>query len=133
LKVPTTADLIGRYIALRDHIDQMQKDFETSLVPYKDAMTAIEGAVTVEINALGNGHNSIKTEQGTAFRQEWSSVKVADRESFLDFVFDGRREGFLTSAVPKDAVKEFCEAHNGQPPPGVDVVRGYKTVFRKAS
>ncbi len=129
--MPTTADLIGRYIHLRDHIDTMQKDFELQLQPYREAMQAIEGAVTDEINRLDG--QSIKTDRGTAFRQEWTSIKVADRELWLDWVFDGRHEGFITSAVPKDAVKEFQEMHAGSAPPGVDVTRGYKTVFRKAS
>ncbi len=129
--MPTTADLIGRYIQIRDHIDQMQKDFEVKLEPYKSAMQAIEGAVTEEINRLDG--QAIRTDQGTAFRQEWTSIKVADREMWLDFVFDGRREGFITSAVPKDAVKEHMDMNAGSAPPGVDVTRGYKTVFRKAS
>lgn len=128
--MPTTADLIGRYIAIRDHIEVMQKEFELKVAPYKQAMEDIAGAVSEEINRLDG--QSIKTEQGTAYRSEWTAAKVADREAFLDFVFDGRREGFLTSATSKEAVKEYMDAHNGQLPPGIDFTRGYKTLFRRA-
>jgi len=126
----TTADLIGRYIQIRDHIAAMTKQHEESLKPYQEALQAIEGAVTEEINRLDG--QSVKTEQGTAYRSEWTAVKVADRETFLDFVFAGRHEGFITNATSKEAVKEFIDAHNGQVPPGLDFTRGYKTLFRRA-
>lgn len=126
----TTADLIGRYIQLRDHIEAVTKQFEASLVPYKEAMEAISGAVSAEIERLDG--QSIKTEQGTAYRSEWTAVKVADREAFMDFVFDGRREGFVTNATSKEAVKEYMDAHNGQLPPGINFTSGYKTLFRRA-
>ena len=128
--MPTTADLIGKYIELRDEIELRTKAFDVSLLPYKEAMDAISAAVTDEINRLEG--QSIKTEKGTAFRQQWTAAKVADRELFMDFVFDGRREGFLTSATSKDAVKEYMEMHNGQLPPGIDFTSGYKTLFRRA-
>lgn len=155
--MPTTADLIGRYVELRDHIEVATKQFETSLAPYKQAMEVISAAVTEEINRLDG--QSIKTEKGTAFRQEWTAVKVADRELFFDFIF-GEREfeslmehtfasdvaaelhelhtklqvtrEFMTSAVSKDVVKEHLEKNNGVLPPGLDFTSGYKTLFRRA-
>lgn len=102
---------------------------------YKEAMTAIEQAVSEQlIKDAGseNGNYAIKTEQGTAYRQKWTQAKVADREEFLDFVFDGRQEGFLTNHVSKDAVTEYIE-QTGAVPPGLDFTQGYKTLFRKAA
>lgn len=126
----TTADLIGQYLKLRTAVETKTKEFEASLTPYKDAMVAIEGAVTQQINDLGG--QSIKTEQGTAYRTTTLGVKVADRELFMDFVFDGRLESFLTNHVAKEAVTEYIEKHQA-PPPGVDVVHVHKTNFRKAT
>mgnify|MGYP001607814100 CR=1 FL=1 len=129
--MPTTADYIKKYIELRDHIETQTKAFEEAMQPYRAAQQAIEGAVTQELNELGG--ESIKTEHGTAYRSQIMQVKVASREDFLDFVFDGRREGFLTNSIAKDAVKEYLEMHAGQLPPGVDVTYLNKTNFRRAS
>jgi len=128
--MPTTADYIGQYIKLRNTVAVLTAEHEERVRPYTEAMQALEGMVTEEINRLGG--ESIKTEQGTAYRTTVLATKVADRELFMDFVFDGRREGFLTSAVAKDAVKEYMDDHAGAVPPGIDVTLIHKTNFRKA-
>ncbi len=102
---------------------------------YKEAMKAIEDTMSERMIANGGGENenySVKTPQGTAYRQKWTQAKVADREEFMDFVFDGRQEGFLTNNVSKDAVAEYIE-QTGAVPPGLDWTFGYKTLFRKAA
>ena len=125
-----TEQMIAQYIKLRDKVDLLTKQFEESLAPYKMGMQALEGAVTIEMDKLGV--DSIKCNGvGTAFRKTTTSAKVADREAFMDFVFDGRREGFLTTHVSKEAVEEWIE-QNQSPPPGVDVAFIKKTQFRRA-
>lgn len=130
MSTPTIADLIGRYVQIRDHVAALDKEHVKRLTPYQDALAAIEAAVTEEINRLGG--ESIKTEQGTAYRSTTLAAKVVDREMFMDFVFDGRREGFLTSHVAKDAVKEYMDGNNGELPAGVEVTFVHKTNFRRA-
>ena len=126
-----TGQMIAQYLKLRDKKEALTKDFEASLKPYNEALQAIEGAVTLELDNLGI--DNIKVQGvGTAFRKKTVSAKVADREMFFDFVFDGRRENFLTSHVAKEAVEEYIEANN-TPPPGVDITTIMKTQFRKAS
>ena len=131
--MPTTADVIERYIQTRDFIAKKTAEFEEYLAPYQGSMATMEAWMAEQLNALGvEGEKcAIRTEKGTAFRQTNTNVKVEDRELFMDFVFDGRREGFLTSAVSKDAVKEYLEMHNHVPPPGVAVAFHHKTMFRK--
>ena len=125
-----TEEMIARYIKLRDKVDMLNKAFDESLAPYKAGMQAIEGQVTIEMDNLGV--DSIKCNGvGTAFRKTTLSVKVEDREAFMDFVFDGRREGFLTSHVAKEAVEEYIESHKSSPP-GIAVVPILKTQFRRA-
>lgn len=126
----TTADLIGQYIKLRAAVETKSAAFEESLKPYREAMQALEGEVTRQINEM-NGQ-SIKTEQGTAYRTTVLAVKVADRESFLTYVLESENYGFLTNHVSKEAVQEHIAKFN-TPPPGVDVAQIHKTNFRKAS
>jgi len=56
---------------------------------------------------------------------------MADRDAFLDFVFNANERQFITNAMTKEAVKEYMEEHQGSAPPGVDVGYIHKTNFRK--
>lgn len=128
--MPTTADVIAKYIAIRDFIEDRQKKFDEFLAPYYGSMKSIEAYVANELNA--QNADSISTERGTAYRSTLMQTKVESREDWLDFVFDGRREGFITNAVPKDAVKEHLEANNSVPPPGIKVNFIHKVNFRRS-
>lgn len=125
----TDADIIGRYIKTRDFIAKKTLEFEEFLSPYNKSLIALEGAITQVM--IEQGHESIKTENGTAYRTRIMSTKVADRDSFLDFVFNGNERAFITNAITKDAVKDYMEEHQNNPPPGVDVTYIHKTNFRK--
>ena len=126
----TPAEMIGAYIACRDWLEADDATHAERQAPVKERMQILEGAVTEALLAAGG--ESLKTEAGTAYRSTVLAVRCASREDFMDFVFDGRREGFLTSAVAKDAVKEYMQMHEGQIPPGIDVTYIHKTNFRRA-
>lgn len=125
----TTGELIQRFIQLRDAVEAKTKAFELELKPYKDGMAAIENAVGQQIIDMGG--ESIKTEHGTAYRTSVLSVKMADRETFLQFVIDNNALDYLTSAVSKELVKDYIEANNC-PPPGLDIAYIHKTNFRRS-
>jgi hypothetical protein len=124
-----TGDMIKRYIELRDYKEARTKAFEEEMKPYTAAMATIEGAVSQQITDLGG--ESIKTEHGTAYHSEIMSVKVASREEFMRFVMEDQREEFLTSAVSKEAVRDWIEKYQALPP-GVDVTKILKTNFRRS-
>lgn len=126
-----TGEMIQQYIKLRDYVEAQTKAFEETMKPYKDGMASIEAAVSQQIIELGG--ESIKTEFGTAYRTTVMAVKMADRQAFMEFVTQdwGEREVFLTSAVTKEAVKDWLEQNNSKPP-GLDVNWIHKTNFRRA-
>jgi hypothetical protein len=131
MTTPSPADCIGQYIKLRNYIAAKQKAFDEELAPYQAAMTAIENVMLGELNKIGTGEGdkaSIATPQGTCFRKRLLSVKVADREEFMDFLFDGRREGFITNAVSKEAVTEYMDQFKSTPP-GIDTQWIHKIQF----
>ena len=126
-----TGEMIQQFIKLRDYVESQTKAFEETMKPYKAGMAAIEGAVSQQILELGG--ESIKTEFGMAYRTEVLAVKVADRETFFQFIVDdwGERSAFLTSAVTKETVKDWMEQNNALPP-GLNVTKIYKTNFRRS-
>ncbi len=130
----TVADLIAQFIKLRDTIATEQAAFDEKMKPYKAGMDAIEQAITAQLLALDNdeGKRNISIPGvGVAFRQQWTSAKVVDGDSFFDFVIDNNERQLLTMHVAKDAVKEYMETHNGTLPPGIDWAHGWKTLIRK--
>jgi hypothetical protein len=127
--VPTAAELIKKYIELRDTVDKLTLEFEASLDLYKQAMQTIEGIVTEQINRLGG--QSIKTEYGTAYRSTTLQTKVADRDIWLNFIFEHNQRQFLTTNVNKEAIRDWLEAHANQGPPGLDITTVIKTSFRR--
>lgn len=128
---PSIGDLIDKYIQYRQHVEAMDAAYKEKRAPYTEAMKTIENFVLAQINEMG-GQSVSSAAKNTAFRSEWTSAKVDDRELFMDFVFDGRQEGFLTSHVSKEAVEEYKSGHDGQLPPGIKWDSGYQVTFRKA-
>ena len=126
----SSTELIAQYIKIRNFIDAENKKFEATMAPYKEALEQIEAHMAgVALNEVGpSGKWSVATPVGTAFRKLYTNVKVADREEWMDFIFDGRREGFVTNHVPKDAVSEYVEQYGSQPP-GLDITSGYRIQF----
>jgi hypothetical protein len=128
---PTHADCIGQYIKLRNFIAARQEAFDAEMKPYADAMKALEDWGAGVLNELAGNDDekaSLATPQGTMYRKKTLSLKVADRGEWMDFIFDGRREGFLTAAVSKEAVVEYMEQFKSTPP-GIETTWIRKTLF----
>jgi hypothetical protein len=127
---PSPSDVICQYLKIRNYIDAQQKAFDTSMEPYRNALEQLENYMaTLALEEVGpSGKWSHATPAGTAYRKLYTSTKVADRDTWFDFVFDGRRDGFLTTHVAKDAVTEYID-QNGATPPGLDISSGYKIIF----
>ena len=122
---PTSADLIKRYIELRDWMAAQSKKFKEFLQPYREEMAAIEGKMLAKINSEGG--KAISTDFGVAYTSETMTPKVEDRQKYLDWLWGLSDEEWITHgnamlqlAAPQvDAVREYMEDHQGQLPPGV--------------
>lgn len=125
----TLSDIIKRRIQLRDFVEREQAAFDARLKPYFDAATALENAALEKLNL--EGEDSVKTEFGTVYKTRLLTTKVVDRDAFMGFVVENEAYNFLTSAVSKEAVKEYMEAHQSAPP-GVDTSTIVKVNFRRA-
>lgn len=121
--------MIKKYIECRNSIVKLTARYDEEMLPYKDGMALIENLLAEEINRLEG--QSIKTEFGTAYRSTVTSFKVADRQTWLDWVFENNQRDMLTTHVAKDAVKDYSEAKGGTPP-GLNVTTIYKINIRSA-
>lgn len=128
-------ELIGQYLKLRDHVARRSAEHSEELAPYTAAMKTIEDAVSgllIEASGGDEGKANIVTPAGTAYRKRWTSIKMASRADFMAFVTSdwSARQSFLTSAVTKSEVEDFIEREKAIPP-GLDIARGYSTLFNK--
>ena len=114
----TPADLIQQYIKLRDAVEARTKAFDAELEPYRAGMTAIEGAMQEHLNA--NNLDNVKSEFGTAFKKTSTRVRLADRNSFNEFVMQQGSLDWFTNAVSKEKIVDYVKEH-GCAPSGVDV------------
>ena len=131
MNAPTPADLISKYVELRDTKEAIEKEHKEQIKPYKEALQTIENMLLAEMQ--GGNITQIKCAGGTAFQKQWMSVKTVDRDALFRYVIGAERWELLTSAVSKDVVKEIIDESGGQPPPGVDVEFGIEVQVRRAS
>lgn len=126
--------LIARYIQLRDFVEKRSKEHAEELAPYNAALKAIENAGSVMLIEQGGdeGKANIVTPSGTMYRKRWTGIKMADRPAFFNFVTGdwAARQSFLTSAVTKNEVEDFIKREKAIPP-GLDISRGYNTLFNR--
>ena len=114
----TPADIIQKYIAIRDKIAKDTEAFEATQKPYTDALVTLEGLM---MNHLAeNGLDNVKSEYGTAFKKTGTRVRVADRGAFNEFVAQQGSLDWFTNAVSKEKIVDYVKEH-GCAPSGVDV------------
>lgn len=126
----TPADIIKKYIEIRDFLERDQATADARRKPYVDAMTALEGAMAQHMQDTGT--DSVKADGiGTAFHKTNTHVRVADRAAFNEFVQKTGDLSYFTNAVSKEMILDYIKA-NEAPPPGVDFTRITEVQFRRA-
>lgn len=124
---PSAAQMIAKVVELRDKIEKKTKAYEDATKEDRNDIEMLENLLGEEINRLGG--QSIKTVYGTAYRSTVTSFRVADRETWLNWVFAEDQREMLTAHVAKEAVQEYAQA-NGLPP-GLNKTVIHKTLIRR--
>jgi hypothetical protein len=128
----TPADLIKKYIDIRDWLEKDNAANAAKQKPYLDAQTAIEGALAQHL--LSNDLQNMKAEGiGTAFFKTATHVRLADRAAFVDFIqtLDTDPFDFFTNSVRKEKVLEYFKS-TGAALPGVDITSIQEVQIRRS-
>lgn len=120
--------LIGAYIKIRDTVAEKEAAHKEAMKPFKEALSQLEGQVLEMLDA--SGVDSIKTKLGTAYKSEKSSVTVADRSAFMDYIREHSAFDLLDVRPNKSAVEIFLQEHQDVPP-GVNMRRVVSCNFRR--
>ncbi len=120
--------IIAAYIKIRDQIAEKEAAHKEAMKPYKSALEQLESQVLQMLDEAGV--DSIKTKEGTAYKSEKTSVTVADRSVFMDYIRDNMAFDLLDVRPNKSAVEIFLQEHQDVPP-GVNLRRVVSCNFRR--
>ena len=123
-------ELIDRYIQIRSAKEELAKKQKADNARINNALDKIEAMLMAQMEDIGS--DSIKTKAGTCYRSIRTSVKVEDRETFLDFVKTNEAWELLESRAAKKDVETFLEEHQDIPP-GLSIRRDAIVGVRRPS
>lgn len=110
-------DLVTKYIELRDAKAKIEAEMKAKTAKIVTIMDRIEAAILAEFQE--SGVESVRTKDGTAYKQVRTSAGVADWDATLSYIQQNGLWHMLERRVSKTAVEQFKEAH-GELPPGLN-------------
>lgn len=111
------SELVQLYVELRDSKSALKAEYDEKLAPIEKKIDAIEAKLLEVFETAGM--DSVKTEYGTAYKSTRTTVSVADRDTFKEFVKEGDHWAMMEIRASKVAVEQYLEAHQ-ELPPGVN-------------
>ena len=129
---PPTGLLIDKYKEIEAYIDQKEKALKEHLAPYREGMQKIEDTLFARLTAENAQSFKSAATGAIAYKQRWTSTKVADRDKWVEWVFNNWDTALpmLTNHVGKDAVLAYAE-ENKALPDGIGFDSGWKVIVRK--
>jgi phosphopantetheine adenylyltransferase len=115
---PTIDNVVDAYVKLRDRKAQLKKEHDAKVAPIAEKMAQIEAFLLTQ--AKNQGVQSFKTEAGTAYKSQDTSVTVADKDAYLRFINENNFWHGLDVKANKTAVIEYMAEHDGDLPPGLN-------------
>lgn len=124
--------LVETYLTLRRERERIKADYESRDEGLKTDMEKIESALLEICNATNT--NGLKTSHGTVTRQIKDRYFCTDWDNFKKFVETEGSIDLLERRIHQRNFKEFMSERKDQGlPPGVNALREYDIVVRKAS
>ena len=132
MSVNNTEELVSDYLEIRKMRESLKANYDSQDEELKDAMDAIKEALLAICNE--NNQNGFKTDSGTVTRQVKERYFCTDWDNFRKFVENEGSIDLLERRIHQRNFKEFMSERVGDGlPPGVNALREYDIVVRKAS
>ena len=132
MTVNDTEELVSDYLEIRRMRESLKANYESQDEELKDAMEEIKAAILAICNE--NNQNGFKTDSGTVTRQVKERYFCTDWDNFRKFVENEGSIDLLERRIHQRNFKEFMSERVGDGlPPGVNALREYDIVVRKAS
>lgn len=121
---PTMDALVEKYVRVRDRKKQIVEQQKEDLRPYDDALSQLETRIMHLLNQMEV--ESVKTKHGTAYKQGWTTARVADWQQVLDYAVENERFDLFERRVNKTIVTEIGHV------PGVEIDTGVRINIRRS-
>jgi hypothetical protein len=132
MTINNTEELVSDYLEIRKMRESLKANYESQDEELKDAMDTIKEALLAICNE--NNQNGFKTDSGTVTRQVKERYFCTDWDNFRKFVENEGSIDLLERRIHQRNFKEFMSERVGDGlPPGVNALREYDIVVRKAS
>ena len=127
-----TEELVSDYLEIRKLRENLKARYEAEDEQFKDAMAEIEAAMLSICNE--SNMNGFRTTNGTVIRQVKERYFCTDWDNFKKFVEQEGSIDLLERRIHQRNFKEFMTERAGEGlPPGVNALREFDIVVRKAS
>jgi len=127
-----TEEVVKAYLAVRSERERILREYEAQDAKLKDDLKKIEAVLLDVCNTINA--DSIKTSLGTVMRKLNERYFCGDWDNFRKFVLENEALELFEKRIHQGNFKQFMEDHEGDGlPPGVNVMREYAIVVRKAS
>ena len=130
-QTPVTYEMLAaKLVELRARKSAIQQEADSKIEVLEDAMATIRA----ELNRLFNEHGmeSVRTAQGTVYRQLKTSYQLRDAGALFQMVKETGTVELLQRRLATQAIEEYKQANNGELPPGVHQEQAYEIVVRKS-
>ena len=127
--VVTAAQMIKKYIQLRDRKSEIEQQHKDELAPYNNMMLQLEGRLLAELDRAGV--TSMKGPEGTVYRVVRTSVTVQDWDRAFTFIQAHELWELLEARVSKTAALAVIE-ERGEPIPGIAIAQAAALNVRRA-
>ena len=124
-------ELVADYLEMRRLREDLKSIFERDDGELKNAMEAIKVSLLAVCNDTNT--NGFKTMSGTVTRQVKERYFCTDWDAFKDFIEKEGSIDLLERRISQKNFKEFMESRENGLPLGVNAMREYDIVVRKAS
>lgn len=106
--------IVERYVALRDRKAELKKAFEEQAATLTEAMDRLEAAILAHLNETGS--ESFRTSAGTAYKSVGTSITVADKAAFKDYLLETGQWELADIRAAKKNIEAFKAANDDLPP-----------------
>jgi hypothetical protein len=130
--INNTEELVSDYLEIRRLRESLKANYDSQDEELKNAMDSIKEALLAICNE--NNQSGFKTTSGTVTRQVKERYFCTDWDNFRKFVESEGSIDLLERRIHQRNFKEFMNERSGDGlPPGVNALREFDIVVRKAS
>jgi len=112
-------DLIAKEKEFEAYVEAETKAFDERMKPYTEGIKVLKNTLLAMLQE--QNLQNFKSYHGTAYQQTILSVKVDNKDAFLDFVVKQGKWDMLNVGAAKEPVQAFLDANAGVTPPGIKV------------